>query len=85
MMESPLQKGPAERRPSRLRSRGATDEPMPALTEVEGPTDEAGADETAVHYYFPVEVEVRAAPEAVDTDDIVRITLERLAARLENS
>ena len=84
MMDSPLQKGSADGRPSRLRLRGGG-LPAPVPAEAEGPSDEAGSDETVVHYYFPVEVEVRAAPDAVDADEIVALALHRLAARLENS
>jgi hypothetical protein len=84
MMESPLQRGIASERPSRLRSRGG-EAPPPAPIEAEEPSEEAGSEETAVHYYFPVEVEVRAAPEPIDPDDVVALALYRLASRLENS
>jgi hypothetical protein len=38
-----------------------------------------------IHYHFPVEVEVRAAPEGLDVEDIIAQTLSRLSHGLENS
>lgn len=38
---------------------------------------------TIVQYYFPVEIEVRAAPDAVDPDAIVTQTLQALGGALE--
>jgi hypothetical protein len=38
---------------------------------------------TIVQYYFPVEVEVRAAPDPVDPDAIVDRALDALASALE--
>jgi hypothetical protein len=38
-----------------------------------------------VQYYFPVEVEVRAAPEAVAAQEIVDMTLDALAAGLADA
>jgi hypothetical protein len=38
---------------------------------------------TVVQYYFPVEIEVRGAPEPVDPDDIVERALAALAGALE--
>lgn len=45
---------------------------------------EAGDPEGEVHYHFPVEVEVRALPEAMDPDEIVERALERLTRALES-
>lgn len=43
------------------------------------------ADERAViHYHFPVEIEVRAAPDPIDPDDIIRLALQRLTAGVES-
>ncbi len=33
--------------------------------------------QTVVHYYFPVEIEVRAAPDSIDPEEIARETLRR--------
>ena len=41
----------------------------------------AVTDATGVHYYFPVEIEVRSSPPA-DTEDIVGSALDALAAHL---
>jgi hypothetical protein len=41
-------------------------------------------DVTEVHFYFPVEIEVVQAAEAVDTELIIGTTLERLAQHLES-
>jgi hypothetical protein len=38
---------------------------------------------TIVQYYFPVEIEVRAAPDPVDPDEIVERALQALAGALE--
>jgi hypothetical protein len=38
---------------------------------------------TVVQYYFPVEVEVRGAPDPVDPDAIVERALDALASALE--
>ena len=38
----------------------------------------------AVHYYFPIEIEVRAAPDPVDSEEIIQRTLARFAQYLEN-
>jgi hypothetical protein len=86
-MNSPIQRGTAGELPSRQPNRDAAGSPPPAYFEAgaEEASEEAGAEETVVHYYFPVEIEVRAAPDAVDADEIVRLTLDRLATRLENS
>lgn len=40
--------------------------------------------QSVIHYYFPVEIEVRAAPEPMDTDEIVQATLNHLAQSLES-
>jgi hypothetical protein len=37
-----------------------------------------------VNYYFPVEIEVRAAPDPVDPEDLIQQTLARLAQSLES-
>jgi hypothetical protein len=37
-----------------------------------------------VHYYFPVEIEVRAAPDPIDPEEIIERTLARFARYLEN-
>jgi hypothetical protein len=37
-----------------------------------------------IHYYFPVEIEVRAAPERIDQDRIVELTLLRLTQSLRS-
>lgn len=42
------------------------------------------SEEGLVEYFFPVEIEVRAA-EPVDVEEIIELTLNRLANRLENS
>lgn len=34
--------------------------------------------QTVIHYHFPVEIEVRAAPDAIDPEEIARETLRRL-------
>lgn len=38
-----------------------------------------------VHYYFPVEIEVRAATDAVDPEEFIQRTLTRFAQCLENT
>lgn len=38
----------------------------------------------SVHYYFPVEIEVRAAPDPLDPEEIIERTLRRLAQSLES-
>ena len=38
---------------------------------------------TVVHYYFPVEIEVRGAPDAIDPEEIVDRTLRALGDALE--
>jgi hypothetical protein len=44
---------------------------------------DAGAD---IHYYFPIEIEVRGGGDAApDVEDIVRIVYERLARRLDEA
>jgi hypothetical protein len=40
--------------------------------------------QSVIHYHFPVEIEVRAAPEFVDIDEIVQATLSHLAQSLES-
>ena len=40
---------------------------------------------TVVHYYFPVEIEVRGAPEAIDTEAIVDRAMRALGEALEYS
>lgn len=40
--------------------------------------------QSVIHYYFPVEIEVRAAPEAMDMNKIVEATLSHLAQSLES-
>ena len=40
---------------------------------------------TVVNYYFPVEIEVRAAPEPVDPARAIELALRRVAHGLENS
>jgi hypothetical protein len=43
------------------------------------------ADSLAViHYHFPVEIEVRAAPDPIDPEDVVRLALQRLTAGMES-
>lgn len=44
----------------------------------------AGDARSVVHYHFPVEIEVRAAPDPVDPEEIIRRTLLRLTQGLEN-
>lgn len=39
---------------------------------------------SVVNYHFPVEIEVRAAPDPVDPEEIIRQTLLRLTQGLEN-
>jgi hypothetical protein len=44
---------------------------------------DAGAD---IHYYFPVEIEVRGGGgDAVDVEEIARLIFERLARRLDEA
>jgi len=51
----------------------------------EAQADRVEADErNTIHYYFPVEIEVRTTPATVDIDDVVQQTLNRLAAQIEN-
>jgi hypothetical protein len=45
---------------------------------------EHGEARTTVHYYFPVEIEVRTTAAPIDADAIVERALQRLAAHLEN-
>lgn len=40
-------------------------------------------DRTAIHYHFPVEIEVRAGGATIDTSRIIDLTLARLAQSLE--
>lgn len=64
------------------------DEREPALPLVESEADSGSGgegEENPVHYYFPVEIEVRAAPEPIDPQEIVARALDRVAQRLENS
>ena len=42
----------------------------------------AGDASAAIHYHFPVEIEVRGAAETVDMSEIARYVYERLARRL---
>ena len=58
-----------------------TGQPLPATIDGE---EDLGPD-GVVHYHFPVEIEVRAAPEPVDLEWVVGEALRRLAVRLENS
>jgi hypothetical protein len=52
--------------------------PEPVVT-----TEPAGPDgETLVHYHFPVEIEVRAAPPAPDPAEAARLALRWLAEGL---
>jgi hypothetical protein len=37
---------------------------------------------SAIHYHFPVEIEVRGAPEPVDPERLATLVFERLARRL---
>ncbi len=56
---------------------------VPATEEAEtvlGPNE----GQTVVHYYFPVEIEVRAAPDPVDTEQVVKEVLSRLTQNLED-
>lgn len=53
-------------------SSGNLDEP------VWSPVEEPGDVDSATHYYFPVEIEVRTETAKVDTDVIVAETLRRL-------
>jgi hypothetical protein len=46
---------------------------------------ELGEARTTVHYYFPVEIEVRAATSDLIGEEIVERALHRLAAHLENA
>jgi hypothetical protein len=39
---------------------------------------------SVIHYYFPVEIEVRAAPDALDPEEVVSLALSRLGQRLES-
>jgi hypothetical protein len=41
--------------------------------------------QAVIQYHFPVEIEVRGAPEGMDPDEIVALTLRRLARGLENT
>jgi hypothetical protein len=43
-----------------------------------------GDDRAVVHYHFPVEVEVRGAPEGPDLHELIEQRLRRLAQRLFN-
>lgn len=44
---------------------------------------DAGDPAGEVHYHFPVEIEVRSIPRAMEPDEIVERALERLARALE--
>ncbi len=44
----------------------------------------AGDARSVIHYYFPVEIEVRAAPDPLDPEAIVQETLRRLARGLRS-
>ncbi len=37
-----------------------------------------------IHYHFPVEIEVRAAPDQISSEDLIQETLHRLAMEMEN-
>lgn len=39
---------------------------------------------STIHIHIPVEIEVRAAPDPLDPEDVIRQVLHRLAATLEN-
>ncbi len=39
---------------------------------------------SVIHYFFPVEIEVRAAPDPIDPEEIVQETLRRLARGLRS-
>jgi hypothetical protein len=52
----------------------------------EAEAERVGDDARAVvHYYFPVEIEVRAAPDPIDPEEIIQRTLARFAQYLENT
>jgi len=38
-----------------------------------------------ISYYFPVEIEVRAAPDPIDPEELIQQALHRLAMHMENS
>lgn len=40
---------------------------------------------SVIHYHFPVEIEVRAAPDPIDPEEIVQQALHRLAQGLEST
>jgi hypothetical protein len=42
-------------------------------------------DRAVIHYHFPVEIEVRGAPDGIDPEHAVRRALLRLAQGLENA
>ncbi|HKE86166.1 MAG TPA: hypothetical protein VKB50_20540 [Vicinamibacterales bacterium] len=47
--------------------------------------ERAIADSRAViHYHFPVEIEVRSAPNAIDPEDVIRLALQRLTAGMDS-
>jgi hypothetical protein len=51
----------------------------------EAQAERAIADSRAViHYHFPVEIEVRSAPDAIDPEDVIRLALQRLTAGMES-
>lgn len=41
--------------------------------------------EAVIHYYFPVEIEVRAAPDPIDPDQLADMALLRLARQMESA
>jgi hypothetical protein len=57
---------------------------LPAAGSEAQATQVAEDAQSVIHYYFPVEIEVRAAPEAMDLDEIVQATLSHLAQSLES-
>lgn len=44
-----------------------------------------GEGQTVIHYHFPVEIEVCAAPDPIDLEEVVQETLLRLARSLEST
>jgi hypothetical protein len=40
--------------------------------------------QAVIHYHFPVEIEVRAAPAPIDPEDVVRLALQRLTAGMDS-
>jgi hypothetical protein len=59
-----------------------TEEPAPPLPEPAGISAAPG--ETVVHYHFPVEIEVRGAPEAPDPEAAARLALRWLTEGLHS-